>query len=383
MSRLPFALLTAAGSVVLTACASHEARHPPPEAPPTAVSVVAAHTETLDVLHRASGTVRGKSTAVITSKTTGYVRQVTVRPGDRVRAGQLLAVLEAKDSAASARRAGAGLDTATQTKGEAQHSLEVARIAANSAKTTRDRVVVLAAGGSVSKQELDDADARWREAAAQEQVAEARLRSASSRIAQAGAEMAEAQTMLDYARIIAPFDGRVIERRIDPGSMASPGVPLLVVEDDVSLRVEASVGESFAAAIAMGDEATVWADALSQPVRANVGEIVPSIDLASRAFIVKVDLPTSVTGLRAGMFARVEFKVGTRARLVVPKASVTSLGALDRVLVVDGQRARLRMIAVGDNQGEWTEVLSGLEAGERIVVAPATLKDGARVDVKP
>lgn len=383
MPRLSILAAVAVATLASSACASHEAKNPPPDAPPVAVAVVSAHTEPLDVLYRASGTVRGRSTAVITSKTTGYVRDVKVRPGDRVVTGQLLALLEAKDSAASARRAGAGLDTASQTKGEAEHALEAARIAATIAKTTRDRVAALAAGGSVSKQQLDDADAQWRAAVAQEQVAEARLRSAASRIAQAGAEVAEAMTMLDYAKITAPFDGRVIERRIDPGSMASPGVVLLVVEDDVRLRVEASVGESFAAAIVMGDQATVTTDALPQPLPARVTEIVPSIEAGSRAFIVKVDLPDGVTGLRAGMFARAAFKVGTRPRLVVPKGAVTSLGALDRVLVVEGDRARLRMITVGDAQDAWVEVLSGLEAGERVVATPAMLKDGARVAVAP
>jgi RND family efflux transporter MFP subunit len=379
--------LTATATVLLAlttaACGSAEAKHATLQAPPITVSVATAHTEPLDILYRASGTVRGKSTAALTSKTTGYVRDIKVRPGDRIAKGQLLAVLEANDAAAGVRRASAGLDLASQSKAEALHALEAARVAAANAKTTRDRVVALVREGSLPQQQLDDADAQWRSAVAQEAAAEARLRSASSRIVQAGAEVSEAQVTLDYAKIIAPFEGRVIERRVDPGNLASPGTTLLVVEEDACLRVEASVVESRAAAIAVGDETTVVIDALPEPIKAKVSEVVPAVDAVSRAFLVKVDLPEGVTALRPGMFARVLFKVGTRDRLVVPRTSITSLGALDRVLVVDGDHAHLRMITVGESQGAWAEVLSGLDGGERIVDAPAAIADGASVEVKP
>jgi multidrug efflux pump subunit AcrA (membrane-fusion protein) len=378
--RVPLLLF----AIAAAACGSAEAKHTTVEPSPVVVSIATAHAEPLDVIYRASGTVRGKSTASLTSKTTGYVREVKVRPGDRIARGQLLAVLEANDTAASVRRATAGLDFAAQSKAEAEHTLEAARVAAKNAKTTRDRIAALAKEGSVAQAQLDDADAQWSGAAAQEQAAEARLRSAASRIAQAGAEVGEAQAMLDYAKIVAPFDGRVIERRVDPGNLASPGTTLLVVEEDARLRVEASVVESRASAIAVGDDATVLADASPEPLRAKISEVVPAVDAASRSFLVKLDLPEGVApALRPGMFARVLFRVGARDRLVVPRAAIHPLGALDRVLVVDGGRARLRMITLGEAQGDWIEVLSGLDAGELVVIAPAAVRDGARVEVKP
>ena len=379
MTRSAIVFLAAA----LVACGSAEAKRHAPEPAPVTVSVATAHPEPLDELYRASGSVRGKSTAVLASKAIGYVRDVKVRPGDRIAPGQVLAVLEANDVAAGVRRANAGLDQATQSKNEAQAALEAARVAAAIAKTTRDRVARLAADGSLPQQQLDDAEAQWRAAVAQEHAAEARLRSASARISQAGAEVGEAQAMLDYAKIVAPFAGRVIERRVDPGTLASPGTTLLVVEEDARLRVEAAVVESRSAAIAVGDDATVAIDVVAQPLQAKVSEIVPSVDAVSRAFVVKVDLPADTAGLRPGMFARVAFKVGTRERLVVPRSAVTSLGALDRVFVVDADRARLRMVTLGEAQGEWLEVLSGLAAGERVVTTPAGVADGARVEAKP
>ncbi|HVV82241.1 MAG TPA: hypothetical protein VHE35_04150, partial [Kofleriaceae bacterium] len=116
---------------------------------------------------------------------------------------------------------------------------------------------------------------------------------------------------------------------------------------------------------------------------ATIGELAPGVDVASRAFTVKIDLPGR-PDLRPGAFARVDFPVGTRTRLVVPAAAVTSAGALDRVFVVDHGVARLRMITRGETQAGVTEVLSGLSPEESVVAAPPTaLRDGSPVEVAP
>ncbi|MFI5302678.1 MAG: efflux RND transporter periplasmic adaptor subunit, partial [Polyangiales bacterium] len=153
--------------------------------------------------------------------------------------------------------------------------------------------------------------------------------------------------------------------------------------DEGTLRVEAAVEESHVYDVKVGDDATVEIETLAKPLLGKVGEIVPSVDTASRAFLVKVDLPTDAGALRAGTFARVSFQVGSRPRLVVPTTALTSFGALDRVFIVDGGHARLRMITRGDAQGPWTEILSGLAANETLVATPPTdLRDGTPVEVR-
>ena len=369
---------------LLVACGGHEPPQREPELPAVAVTLSSAHEEKLDTLYRASGTVRGRTTAVLTSKTTGYVRAVDVRPGDHVKLGQVLAVLEANDSAASVRRARAGLEQSVESKSEAENGLRAAQAALRIARSTQERVAALYANHTIAQQEFDEADAKLRGAVAQEEMAKARLRGSGSRIDQAKAEMGEAQAMLDYARLTAPFAGQVIERRIDPGNLASPGMPLLVIEQDGKLRVETAVEESLAASVALGDAAIVEIEALAKPASGTVGEIVPTVDVASRAFVVKVDLPADLVGLRPGMFARVSFRVGSRPRLVVPTTAITASGALDRVFAIDGDRLRLRMVTLGEKQGPWTEVLSGLGAGERLVTTPTpALRDGARFTEQP
>jgi hypothetical protein len=136
--------------------------------------------------------------------------------------------------------------------------------------------------------------------------------------------------------------------------------------------------------VKIGGDATVEIETLPKPLVGKVGEIVPTVDVASRAFLVKIDLLPDAGPLRPGTFARVSFPIGTKPRLVAPTTALTSFGALDRVFVVDGGHAHLRMVTRGEAQGPWTEILSGLSAGETLVAAPpAALRDGTPVEARP
>ena len=379
-----YAVLSVGLALAAIGCKSAEARNVSVEGPEVLVAAFTVQKQPVESLYRTSGTLRGRNTAVLTSKTIGYVRAVNVKAGDQITRGQVLAVLEANDIEASAARARAGVEQAREARAEAEEGLRAAEAGAELATSTRDRMAKLHAAQAVPTQAFEDAEARERTAEAQKHMAEARLRSASARIEQAGAELGETHAMLDYTRITSPFAGRVIERRTDPGNLASPGMPLLVVEQVGTLRVEASVEESRAGSIALGDIATVEVEGVGAPLSASVGEIVPNIDTGSRAFIAKLDLTEPRADLRPGMFARVSFRAGTQDRLVVPSSAITRVGALERVFAVDAGRARLRMVTTGAVAGAWTEILSGLEPGEKVVQAPTpALRDGARVTEKP
>ncbi|MEO8798348.1 MAG: efflux RND transporter periplasmic adaptor subunit, partial [Polyangiaceae bacterium] len=235
----------------------------------------------------------------------------------------------------------------------------------------------------IPEQQYDDAEARARAAEADRQVAESRVRRVGSRIDEAKAMLGESEVMLGYAGISAPFAGRVLERRVDPGVLATPGMPLLVLADEGTLRVETAVEESRANDVKIGDAATIEIAALPASVVGTVSEIVPNVDVASRAFTVKLDLPTDAGPVRAGTFARVGFDTGARSRLVVPVTAIDPYGALDRVFVVENGHARIRMITHGYSSGPWTEILSGLAAGEAVVASPPpTLRDGAPVEAR-
>ncbi len=365
----------------VTACGHPDEHQGSPARPPIAVAVATAHDELLDELYRASGTVRGRTTITLTSKISGYVRAVEVAAGDHVTAGQRLVELEANDVRAGIARSRAQLEHATESRAEAASAAEAARIAADLTKTARDRVDKLFEGGAVTRQEYDEAEGRWRGALAQLAMAEARLRAASAEIDVARAGIAETQATLDDARVVAPFTGRVVERRIDPGALASPGTALLVLDDEASQRIEAAVEESRGAGLALGDRVAVEIGRAT--LGGAIGELSPSVDVASRGVLVKIDLDGK-PNLRPGTFARVGFKIGARPRLVVPTSAITEAGGIDRIFVVDHGVARLRMIAAGARQGSWTEVLSGLSAQEQIVADPPhELRDASSVVVRP
>jgi len=122
-------------------------------------------------------------------------------------------------------------------------------------------------------------------------------------------------------------------------------------------------------------------DGLNRTVTGRVAEIVPSVDAATRSFTVKIDLP-ALPGLRSGMFGRAGFTARKRGALLVPQSAVLERGQIRSVYVVEGDSARLRFVTLGEGRDE-REVLSGLTAGERIIVTPPSLlSDGTRVAIQ-
>jgi RND family efflux transporter MFP subunit len=166
--------------------------------------------------------------------------------------------------------------------------------------------------------------------------------------------------------------------------MATPGVPLFVLEDPRSQRIEASVSETYLPFLKKGTPIQGILDAdPGNPFSAVVTEIDPAIDPASRTFTVKADLPGGRA--RSGQSGKVRFAAGRGAVLSVPKRAVTRAGGSDGVFTVGAQDnvARLSMITLGAEFDDRVEVLSGIEDGARVALSPIDkLSDGARVEVR-
>lgn len=382
--------LALAMAVFAAACGGPPAQPAGASPRPRRLQVLTAARRPVERVFEASGTVRGRNTAVLTSRIVASLREVKVSAGDRVKAGQLLAVLEDADAQAAVRRARADLAAAVAGRAESEQATRAAEANAHVAGTNHARMIVLRDKGVVTQQAFEEAEARQQTSSAERDRAAAQLRGGTARIDEAHAAVASAEAVLGYTRITAPFAGRVIDRRVDPGSQASPGTPLLVIEQDGALRVEASVDESHAAILTVGATAHVELESAGRGVEGHVTEVVPAVDPASRAFLVKVELapatgPASpaaaLPALRPGMFARVRFPVGSEERLTVPVVTVQAAGDIDRVFVVEGGRARLRLVTLGQRQGDNVEILAGLDPGEVVVAAPpAELGDGAAVE---
>jgi RND family efflux transporter MFP subunit len=176
----------------------------------------------------------------------------------------------------------------------------------------------------------------------------------------------------------------VLERKVEMGTLAVPGVPLLVIEDSRAYRLEAHVPESQMGDITLGMNVTVSVEALGKPeLVGTVAEIVPTADPASRTFVVKLELPP-VAGLRSGMYGKVRFPKGERLALLLPRSALVEPGQLQSVYVVEeGKVARLRLVKTGKIYDDRVEILSGLKAGDMIIVdGMDRLVDGAAVEVK-
>jgi RND family efflux transporter MFP subunit len=173
----------------------------------------------------------------------------------------------------------------------------------------------------------------------------------------------------------------VITRTVEPGNLATPGVPLLTIERDGLYRLEASVDESKLATVRVGQAVEVVLEA-DRKLNARVSEIVPSVDAASRTYIVKLDLPATPQ-LRTGMFGRAIFPLGMQKVVAVPLAALMERGQLQSVFVVEDGVAHTRLVTTGRRTSGAVEVLSGLNAGEKVVLpVPAGLQDGSRVEVR-
>lgn len=442
----------------------HEAKAPR-QVSATVITVADAMTTKL---YEANGTVKPMLSSPLSSKIVAKVLSVGVRPGDRVRTGQVLIRLDSRDLNSSLKMASANLNAAstgvesaqvaetleartsaariaqanaqveqakaalamararlslamegtrTQEKTQARLAVEQAKSSLDLATKELDRTRSLVDQGALARRELDLAQnaynlakAAYESAVAAEQIAQEGTRKqdieaareavsqaegalklaeagvvqakaaalqvdvrrkgiqqARAQVGQSAAAVDSAKVMLSYSAITAPFDGVVTERLADPGSMASPGMPLLTIES-TDYRLEAMIPEQHVGQLAIGGEVPIKLDALKgATLPATLTELVPRGDDASHSFLAKFTLPTD-PDLKAGMFGRAQIPTGSIRAIQIPSESTWERDGLHYVFVVNPDRiARLRVITLGKTHGGMITVLSGLKPGEKIV----------------
>ena len=357
----------AALTLTLAACGAHEPAAAPDRVTATMVTV---QRSAVPESRITTGTVRSSTVSPLSAKVMGNVTRVFVSEGDRVRRGQPLVEIDARDIRAKVAQAEAGSQSV-------EDAIAAARANADLASATLRRFTVLKDRGSVSAQEFD-------EVAARAAAAKAELQRAEKMRDQARAGVDEAETVLGFDTVRSPIDGIVTARMIDPGAQAAPGMALVTVEDPANRRVETTVDEALARQIRVGDAANVATgfspsgDGLKPVTTSGRVANIAAVDPSTRSALVKIALPQDST-LSSGSFVHVRFVTGKRDALTIPASSIASRGQLSLVYVVDrGGIARMRLITPGETFGDRTEVLSGLDAGEQIVTTP-TVREGSLV----
>jgi RND family efflux transporter MFP subunit len=350
---------------------------PADSAKPVSVAVApVALTEVVSAID-SGGIVRARTTAAITARILAPVREVRVVPGDQVRKGQTLIVLEGADLAAAARAARAAALAAEQGSNATAAELRAAEAGLTLARATHDRIARLQAKRSATAQELDDATAALRSAEARVAGASARVLQAASAIESARGASDQAGTTASFTTIAAPFDGVVTEKMIEPGNMASPGRPLLHLEDTREFRLEVRVDESRLRRIRNGDRVPVFLGDATSSITCTVVEISRAVDADARAFLVKIALPDAF-GRRSGEFGKARFGGAPRRALTIPPSAIVRRGQLTSVFVVDQGVARVRLVSLSES-----EVLAGVTEAESVILSPPpAVTDGTRVRVE-
>ena len=374
LAALPAAVVVTAA---LTACAAPRAAGTSIDTgDPIAVTVArVAMTDVVTTID-AGGVVHARTTAAIAARLLAPVREVYVLPGDRVRKGQTLVVLDGDDLVAAARAAQSAAMAAEQGAKAAAAELQAADAALTLARASHDRIAGLYARRSATAQELDEALATLRTAEARVASTSARTLQTTSAVDSALAASDQAKTTASFTTIAAPFDGVVTEKMVEPGNMASPGTPLLRLEDTRGFHLEVRVDESRAVRVRIGDGVPVLLGSGNSPVIGMVIEVSRAVDADARAFLVKIGLP-EIAGLRSGEFGKARFSGTPRRGLIIPASAVVRRGQLTSVFVLDEGRARVRLVNVRES-----EVVAGLTDSELVILSPpAGLTDGRRVHV--
>ena len=324
------------GLTLLIGCSQPEPASATIEPPSIAVRVAKVSTDTIPHTQAVSGIVRPVDRAIIAANIMGTVTVARLAVGQSVSAGEILVEMKAEEMDARLAQARAAL---------AQADRDYARESALEAK------------GAASRESVRSSEDR-------------------RRIARAAVQ--EAEAMMRHLQITAPFSGVITSDFVNPGDLATSGQPLFELEGTSHLRAEVLVPESLPTP-PLGSSIAIVLDGVT--TSGELVELSPSTDPNSRTRLAKIDLPVT-TAARSGQFTRALWPAGYYTSVTIPSSSLSLFGQMERVFIVNDGRAQLRIIKTGATQDDRVEILSGLESGEQVIIAPpSTLRDGQTVEI--
>lgn len=339
---LPVLAIVALLLVVAWMAGAFKQKVQPGSTPATSIAREQAFTATLSeqaIFEAVPASIEAKQATIMSSRILARIENIHVRAGDTVEKGQVMIELEKSDLQSRVSQADASVKSVSARLIEAKQSLE--------------RAIELTDKGLLAQADLDQARANHDALVAD--------------LASAEQALDEARTGLDFATVVAPISGRVIDRFAEPGDTAQPGVQLLSLYNPLSLRVEANVREQLALSLSMGQSIEVSVPALQRALDSHIEELVPAGNAGSRSFLVKSRLQHS-EGLLPGMYAQLHVPAGVESLLLIPRDRVARAGQLDIVWVWSGDAVERRLIRTGrEYPQDMVEVVSGLQAGEQIL----------------
>jgi len=325
MRRSGYLLLLLFIATTLVGCKEEAQEKAGRSLPSQTVNVVTIKPEKATSYMEIMGTVQAADRAVISARISGHIIELPVVLGSKVNKGDLLVAINAAEISAQLLQAKAQLAQADRNLARERNLLKKGASTPETVKTLEY----------------------------------------THRIAAAAVK--EVQTMLDYATITAPFSGIITGKSANIGDLASPGKPLLDIENESRLQVVANIPEMMILKIHVGDVIPVSIPSAGLTFTGKVQEVSPAADPSSHTAPIKLSLPSS-PNLRSGQFARLSLPERTVDAIIIPKTAVLPFGQMERVFTVTNGKARLRLVRTGATEKGRVEILAGLDPGEQVVV---------------
>jgi RND family efflux transporter MFP subunit len=340
-----------------------------------------------------NGTLAAYDQTTVSVKVPGRLKSISVDLGSVVHRGQVIAQIEPEDyklrvqqaeAALAQTRARLGLSpegTDDRVDPEQTATVRQARAQLDEARFNRERASKLVEQGVISHAEFDTIDAAYKVAQGRYQDAIEEIRNRQALLAQRRSELASAQHQLADTAIYAPLDGIVQQKRTSVGAYLAASTPVVDIVQMDPLRLRAEVPERAAPNVRAGQSVRVTVEGDANVYQGVIKRLSPTIGEQNRILVVEADVRNSGT-LRPGSFARAEIVTSDKSMAVtVPSKSVVVFAGIEKVIVVQNGKALEKPITTGRRINEWTEVLSGINVGESVVLDPGNLQSGQAVDV--
>lgn len=313
---------------------------------------VRAESITINKIYEESGIVSTYEKAMLAPQIMGVIKEIRVKAGDKVKKGDILVVIDSEQFEKKLEQAEKGYEQAKQ-------QLEAAKAGFIQAEKNYKRVKNYYAKRAASQVQLEAAEAGYRQAKAAMKAAEAGIKKAEKFIE-------EAKIAISYTKLKSPFDGIVTKRMADPGDMAAPGHPILIINNPNRYQLIANIRETLKEAVEVGKKIKIIIGGTTYS--GIISEIVPNVDPITRTFPIKVDFKPS-KNVFVGMYGKVLINFGKERIIVVPKEAVKHIGQLTLVLVKNKDSVKRRYVKLGEySDKNRVEVLSGLEVNETLII---------------
>ncbi len=341
----------------------------------------------------ANGTLAAFDQTIASVKVPGRLSSIAVDFGSVVRRGQRIAQVDQQDYRLRVQQAEAALAQGRARLGlspdgsddrvdpEATGTVRQARAVLDEARVNRDRSAQLVQQGIVARAEFDSVEAAYKVAESRYQDAFEEIRNRQALLAQRRSELALARQQLADTVVLAPLDGIVQERRASVGEYLAAGAPVVNIVKMDPLRLRAEVPEREAGTIRTGQNVRVIVEGDPNLYLGQIMRLSPVISQQSRMLLVEADVRNNGT-LRPGAFVRAEIVTDdAKMAVTVPSSAIVTFAGIEKVITVQNGRALEKPITTGRRNGDFTEVVAGVNVGEQVIVEPGNLQSGQPIEV--